>query len=60
MTRLPVNIVIGGVLAMLVLGLAALSLVCVTAMQTLGMAFWLRWREPGQVAAVWAARRRAV
>lgn len=39
---------------------AALSLVCVTALQTVGMAFWLRWREPGQVAAVWAARRRAV
>ncbi|MBV6634780.1 MAG: EamA family transporter [Mameliella sp.] len=39
---------------------AALSLVCVTAMQTLGMAFWLRWREPRQIAAVWAARGRAV
>ncbi|WP_305969477.1 MULTISPECIES: DMT family transporter [unclassified Mameliella] len=39
---------------------AALSLVCVTALQTLGMAVWLRWREPGQLRAVWAARRRAV
>lgn len=39
---------------------AATALVCVTLMQAIGMALWLRWREPGQLTAVWAARRRAV
>ncbi|KUF09679.1 DMT family transporter [Pseudoponticoccus marisrubri] len=39
---------------------AAITLVCVTALQALGMAAWLHWREPGQLAAVWAARRRAI
>ena len=35
---------------------AAVTLTCVTASQFLGMAVWLRWREPGQVTAVWRAR----
>ena len=39
---------------------AGLTLAAVTAMQTVAMLLWLRWREPGQVAAVWAARRVAV
>jgi drug/metabolite transporter (DMT)-like permease len=33
---------------------------CVTLSQTLALAAWLRWREPGQLTAVWAARGRAV
>ncbi len=39
---------------------AGLTLAAVTAMQTLAMVVWLHWREPGQVRAVWAARRVAV
>lgn len=39
---------------------AGLTLVCVTTMQALGMAVWLKVREPGQIAAVWAARRTAL
>ncbi|MEX0370099.1 MAG: EamA family transporter [Tateyamaria sp.] len=39
---------------------AGLTLAAVTAMQTVAMLLWLRWREPGQVAAVWGARRIAV
>ncbi|WP_299611815.1 EamA family transporter [uncultured Tateyamaria sp.] len=39
---------------------AGLTLAAVTAMQTVAMILWLRWREPGQVAAVWSARRVAV
>ncbi|MEX0308929.1 MAG: EamA family transporter [Tateyamaria sp.] len=39
---------------------AGLTLAAVTAMQTVAMVLWLRWREPGQVAAVWGARRIAV
>ncbi|SMX38068.1 DMT family transporter [Maliponia aquimaris] len=39
---------------------AAVALSCVTLMQSLAMAVWLRWREPGQLGAVWVARRRAV
>ena len=39
---------------------AGLTLAAVTSMQTIAMVFWLRWRDPGQVAAVWAARRIAV
>lgn len=39
---------------------AAVSLVCVTFLQSVGMAVWLRWREPGQLAAVWAVRGKAV
>ena len=39
---------------------AALSLVCITTGQALGMALWLRWREPGEIARAWAARRTAV
>ncbi|WP_299691130.1 DMT family transporter [uncultured Tateyamaria sp.] len=39
---------------------AGLTLAAVTAMQTLAMVFWLRWRDPGQVRAVWEARRVAV
>ncbi|OSQ45638.1 DMT family transporter [Marivita geojedonensis] len=39
---------------------AGVTLVCVTASQFIGMALWLRWREPGQLTAVWRARRVAV
>lgn len=39
---------------------AAVTLTCVTASQFIGMALWLRWREPGQLSAVWRARRVAV
>ncbi|MEN9060784.1 DMT family transporter [Ponticoccus litoralis] len=39
---------------------AGLTLACVTTLQTLGMALWLRLREPGQITAVWAARRTAL
>lgn len=39
---------------------AGLTLAAVTAMQTVAMLIWLRWRSPGQVSAVWAARRVAV
>jgi drug/metabolite transporter (DMT)-like permease len=39
---------------------AAVSLVAVTLLQAGGMALWLRWREPGQLTAVWGARRVAV
>ncbi|WP_299042924.1 DMT family transporter [uncultured Tateyamaria sp.] len=39
---------------------AGVTLAAVTAMQTVAMLVWLRWRDPGQVAAVWAARRIAV
>ncbi len=39
---------------------AGVALVIVTFGQAVGMAFWLRWREPGALAQVWAARRTAV
>ncbi|MEO0938581.1 MAG: DMT family transporter [Pseudomonadota bacterium] len=39
---------------------AGTTLAAVTAMQMVGMALWLRWREAGQIRAVWAARRVAV
>ena len=39
---------------------AGLTLAAVTAMQMGAMALWLRWREPGQVGAVWNARRVAI
>lgn len=39
---------------------AGLTLAAVTAMQMVAMLIWLRWRAPGQVSAVWAARRVAV
>ena len=39
---------------------AGLTLSAVTAMQTVAMVVWLRWRDPGQVAAVWRARRVAI
>ncbi|MEQ9261037.1 MAG: DMT family transporter [Roseovarius sp.] len=39
---------------------AAVSVSAVTLSQTLGMAAWLAWREPGQLSRVWAARGRAV
>ncbi|MDF3413129.1 DMT family transporter [Sulfitobacter sp. M57] len=39
---------------------AGLTLTVVVAMQTVIMLVWLRWREPGQIAAVWKARRVAV
>jgi drug/metabolite transporter (DMT)-like permease len=39
---------------------AGLTLACVTAMQLVGMAIWMRLREAGQMTAVWRARRVAV
>ncbi len=39
---------------------AALSVAVVTASQSLGMAIWLAWREPGELSRVWSARRKAV
>ncbi|MEL6806952.1 MAG: EamA family transporter [Pseudomonadota bacterium] len=39
---------------------AGLTLSAVTAMQLVAMVIWLCWRDPGQVTAVWAARRVAV
>ncbi|MCK0150644.1 DMT family transporter [Marivita sp. S6314] len=39
---------------------ASVTLTCVTMSQLAGMALWLRWREPGQVTAVWRARSVAV
>lgn len=39
---------------------AMVTLGAVTASQTIAMTLWLRWREPGQLGAVIAARRRAV
>ncbi|WP_299282899.1 DMT family transporter [uncultured Tateyamaria sp.] len=39
---------------------AGLTLAAVTTMQTIAMLVWLRLRDPGQVSAVWAARRIAV
>ena len=38
---------------------AGVTLVCVTLSQSLAMALWRRLVEPGQITAVWAARRRA-
>ncbi|WP_120502131.1 DMT family transporter [Roseovarius sp. EL26] len=39
---------------------AVVSIAAVTASQTIGMSFWLRWRERGQLGRVWAARHQAV
>tara|TARA_R110002110_G_scaffold132616_14_gene314427 strand:- start:9097 stop:10014 length:918 start_codon:yes stop_codon:yes gene_type:complete len=39
---------------------AAVTLAAVVVMQTAIMVAWLRWREPGQISAVWAARRVAL
>ncbi|CUH75194.1 DMT family transporter [Tropicibacter naphthalenivorans] len=39
---------------------AAISVVGVTVLQALSLAAWLAWREPGQLRAVWAARKTAV
>lgn len=39
---------------------AAFTLSAVTLMQFTAMTIWLHWREPGQLGAVWAARRKAV
>ncbi|MEP2890137.1 EamA family transporter [Tateyamaria sp.] len=39
---------------------AGLTLAAVTMMQTAAMLIWLRWRSPGQISAVWGARRVAV
>lgn len=39
---------------------AMVTLGAVTASQTIAMSLWLRWREPGQISAVIAARSRAV
>jgi len=38
---------------------AVISVSAVTLAQTLGMAGWLAWREPGQLGRVWRARGRA-
>jgi len=38
---------------------AGVTLACVTSAQLIGMALWLCWFEPGQISAVWAARRSA-
>ncbi len=38
---------------------AGVTLACVTSAQLIGMASWLRWFQPGQISAVWAARRGA-
>mmetsp|Transcript_29432 Transcript_29432/g.57609 ORF Transcript_29432/g.57609 Transcript_29432/m.57609 type:complete len:301 (+) Transcript_29432:27-929(+) len=39
---------------------AGLTLAAVTLMQMVALVIWLRWRDPGQVTAVWQARRVAV
>lgn len=39
---------------------AAVTLTCVTISQLIAMALWLRWSEPGQIGAVWRARKVAV
>lgn len=39
---------------------AGVTLAAVTTMQMLAMAVWLHWRESGEIARVWAARRVAV
>ena len=39
---------------------AAVTLAAVVTMQALAMAVWLSWREKGQIAAVWGARKTAV
>ena len=39
---------------------AGVSLAVVTVAQTLALGLWLNWREPGQLAALWSARRTAV
>lgn len=39
---------------------AAVTYTCVVINQVIAMAIWLRLREPGQIAAVWSARRVAV
>ena len=39
---------------------AGITLSAVTMMQMLGMSFWLRLREPGQITAVWTVRRVAI
>lgn len=39
---------------------AGVSLAAVVCMQAVIMALWLRWREPGQMTAVWQARKVAV
>ena len=38
---------------------AGVTLAAVTAMQFVVMSAWLRWRKPGEIGRVWAARRRA-
>lgn len=39
---------------------AGVTLAAVVCMQALIMVIWLRWREPGQIRAVWAARKVAI
>jgi drug/metabolite transporter (DMT)-like permease len=39
---------------------AGIGMAVVSLMQTIALAIWLRWKEPGQVTAVWQARRVAV
>lgn len=38
---------------------AAITLAAVTMMQFVAMTLWLRWRSPGEIGRVWAARRTA-
>lgn len=38
---------------------AGVTLAAVTMMQLIAMTVWLRWREPGEITRVWAARRTA-
>lgn len=38
---------------------AGITLSAVTAMQLVAMSLWLRWRAPGEITRVWAARRTA-
>ena len=38
---------------------AGVTLSAVTMMQMVGMAIWLRWRDPDEISRVWAARRTA-
>ena len=39
---------------------AVIAVSAVTFSQSIGMSLWLRWKEPGEVQRVWAARRIAV
>lgn len=39
---------------------SSVTLICVVFSQVVAMLVWLAWRDPGQIAAVWAARRTAI